>query len=55
MTKAEAYAIDAESLRYKSMPELCEVIELLIQIIKDQDETINLQSSIIDALEDDCK
>lgn len=50
MTKAEAYATDPESLRYKSLPELIDIIEMLIAIIKDQDQTISLQSAAIDAL-----
>lgn len=52
MSKEEAYATDPESLRYKSLPELMDIIEMLISIIKDQDETISIQSAAIEALKD---
>lgn len=55
MTKADAYMFDPESLRNKSMSQICDIVEDLIGIIRDQDETIDIQSAIIDFLQDDGK
>lgn len=51
MNKIEAYMLDAETLKLKTEAELCEVIEQLIAIIRDQDETIQMQYGIIDSLD----
>lgn len=53
MDKAEIYTFDPESLRYKSVSQICDIVEGLITIIRDQDQTIQLQSEIIESLEKD--
>ena len=55
MINSDVYTLDPESLRYKSQSELCDVIEQLITIVRDQDHTIQIQASVIDSLEDDKK
>ena len=55
MTKAEAATFDPGTLRDKSMSQICDIVEELITIIRDQDETIQIQGSIIANLEDDGK
>ena len=44
--------LDTEALRNKTSSELCDVIENLLTIIRDQDHTIQLQNEIIASLED---
>ena len=55
MTLSDAYTLDTELLKSKSVSELCDVIDQLLVIIKDLARTIDLQNGIIDILEDDGK
>ena len=55
MTVVDAYTLDTDTLKGKSVSELCDIIEQLIVIIRDQAQTIQLEDGIISCLKDDGK
>ncbi|MBQ8947792.1 MAG: hypothetical protein IJ058_13480 [Lachnospiraceae bacterium] len=55
MTKAEAYTFDPETLRNKSVSQICDLVMELIGIIRDQDQEIQTLEEEVTSLEDDGK
>lgn len=55
MSRAEAITFDTKTLRHKSMAEICDIVDKLIDIILDDAQQMDRMEGIIESLQSDAR